>query len=409
MTLSAAPDGSGPGGDGERPTRILAHRNLHVVFAVTMMVVMGVSSVAPAFPRIKQALGLSAMEVGWLVTAFTLPGVFLTPLFGVAADRWGRKAVLVPSLVVFGIFGAACSLADTFAGLLALRFMQGVGAAPLGVLNATLIGDLYQGRERTTAMGFNAGVLSLGTTVYPALGGALAHFGWHYPFILPVVALPLAGWVAMALDAPMPRRSSGFGDYVRGTLRLVLAPRALGLFALTAATFLILYGLAITYLPLYLHSRFDASASVIGAIIAAASLTTALMAGLLGKIARLLPLKVVVMAGFACYAGSALTLPLCPTAWWTIAPVLLFGMGQGLNIPAVQTLLTASAPMERRGAFMSVNGMVLRIGQTVGPMVMGLAYAWWGMDGVVRASAGLAVAMMVVAWLCAGDGGDSKH
>ena len=382
--------------------RILRHRNLHVVFAVTLMVVMGVSSVAPAFPRIKEALGLTTIQVGWLVTIFTLPGVFLTPVFGVAADRWGRKAVLVPALVVFAVFGTACGFAQSFGTLLTLRFLQGVGAAPLGVLNATLIGDLYQGRERTTAMGLNAGVLSLGTTVYPALGGALATLGWHYPFLLPAVGLPLAAWVAVALDAPRPKRMTGFRDYVSGTLRLVLAPRALGLFGLTAATFLILYGLAITYLPLYLHARFDASPTVIGAVIAAASLTTALMAGMLGHIARVLPMRVVVTAGFGFYAASALTLPLCTSAWWAIAPMLLFGMGQGLNIPSVQTLLTSQAPMERRAAFMAVNGTVLRLGQTLGPMVMGLAYGWWGMDGMVWTTAGLAVVMMGVALACTG-------
>ena len=402
--MAANADSSGR----ERPRSILAHTNLHVIFAVTLMVVMGVSSVAPAFPRIKSALGLTAMEVGWLVTAFTLPGVFLTPVFGVAADRWGRKAVLVPSLVVFGVFGAACGLVDGFASLLALRFLQGVGAAPLGALNATLIGDLYQGRERTAAMGYNAGVLSLGTTIYPALGGALAGLGWHWPFLLPVVALPLALWVGLVLDAPRPERRTGFRDYVAGIVRLVLAPGALGLFALTAVTFLILYGLAITYLPLFLYERFGASPTVIGTIIATASLTTALMASLLGRIARVLPLRVVVTAGFGLYAASALALPLCPSVWWTIGPVLLFGMGQGLNIPSVQTLLTARAPMESRAAFMAVNGMVLRLGQTVGPMAMGLAWAWRGMDGVVWASAGLAVAMMVLAWFCAcrdGEGG----
>ncbi len=394
----------------ERPVRILAHTNLHVIFAVTLMVVMGVSSVAPAFPRVKAAMGLSAMEVGWLVTAFTLPGVFLTPVFGVAADHWGRKAVLAPALVAFAVFGAACGFVDTFAGLLTLRFMQGVGAAPLGVLNATLIGDLYQGRERITAMGLNAGVLSLGTTIYPALGGLLATLGWHYPFMLPVVALPLALWVGLVLDAPRPQRSASFRDYVAGTLRLVLDPRALGLFGLTAATFLILYGLVITYLPLYLHARFGASPTVIGLVIATASLTTALMAGMLGSIAKVLPMRVVVTAGFGLYAVSALTLPLCPTAWWAIGPMLLFGMGQGLNIPSVQTLLTSLAPMERRAAFMAVNGTVLRLGQTLGPMVMGVAYGWWGMDGMVWATAGLAVAMMGVAMVCTGQGGrDGGH
>ena len=119
--------------------------NLQIVFGVTLMAVLGVSSITPAFPTIIQELGVTSLGIGLLITVFTFPGGILTPVLGVFADRYGRKRVLVPSLFLFGIAGGACVLAQDFTILLILRFFKGVGAASLGALNVTIIGDLYDG------------------------------------------------------------------------------------------------------------------------------------------------------------------------------------------------------------------------------------------------------------------------
>lgn len=119
--------------------------NLQIIFGVTLIAVLGVSSITPAFPLIVKDLNISTQSVGLLITMFTLPGIFLTPVMGALADRFGRKKILIPSMMLFGVAGGACALAHDFSLLLALRFFQGVGAASLGSLNVTIIGDLYSG------------------------------------------------------------------------------------------------------------------------------------------------------------------------------------------------------------------------------------------------------------------------
>lgn len=386
------PDTTARAASGPAPRPLLRQRNLHLIFCVTLTVVMGVSSIAPAFPDIMDALGLAATQVAWLVTAFTLPGVFLAPVLGILADRYGRKRVLVPSLLVFGVFGSLCALADSFAVLVGLRFLQGVGAAALGALNVTILSDLYDGNERITAMGYNAGVLSFGTTLFPLLGGGLATLGWHWPFVLPVTALPLALAVLLLLESPRPRGGAAFMEYMRQAVRRAVEPRALALFASTCMTFMILYGMLVAFLPVYLAQRFGAEPWAIGTIIASASLTTALLAARLGALARAVPLRLLLTLAFALYALAAVLVPLMPGLWWVLLPVLVFGAAQGLNIPTVQAMLAELAPMEQRGAFMALNGTVLRLGQTLGPVVMGGAFVAWGMDGVFWATAALALA-----------------
>ena len=91
-----------------------------------------------------------------------MPGVFLTPVADVLSDKFGRKTVLIPSLLLFVVAGGACALASDFELLLGLRVLQGVGAA-LGATNVTLIRELFVGRERTAALGYNSCVLSTRT------------------------------------------------------------------------------------------------------------------------------------------------------------------------------------------------------------------------------------------------------
>ena len=166
--------------------KIYLDKNLQFVFGVTLIAILGVSSIIPALPDIIKGLSIGPAQIGFVIAIFTVPGVILAPVVGIMADRIGRKVILVPSLFIFGGFGFACFFAQSIEQLLVLRFLQGIGAAPLGVIYGTIIGDLYQGRERGQAMGYNAGVLSMGTAAFPALGGFLAMLGWNYPFLLQI-------------------------------------------------------------------------------------------------------------------------------------------------------------------------------------------------------------------------------
>ena len=93
---------------------------------------------------------------------------------GIIADLFGRKKVLVPALILFAVAGGLCLLARDFKTLLVLRFFQGIGVAPLSSLNVTVIGDLYTGKKRTAAMGYNQSVFSVGAASLSTVGGALS-------------------------------------------------------------------------------------------------------------------------------------------------------------------------------------------------------------------------------------------
>ncbi|MBD3415288.1 MAG: MFS transporter [Candidatus Aminicenantes bacterium] len=360
------------------------------------MAVLGVSSITPAFPVIIEDLGISTQSIGLLITVFTLPGIFLTPVLGALADRFGRKRILVPSMILFGLAGGACALVRDFQCLLVLRFFQGVGAASLGSLNITIVGDLFSGNERTTAMGYNASVLSVGTASYPAIGGVLATAGWHYPFFLPLAAVPLGLWVLFSLKNPEPEKEQDFKQYLHSAWKSIKKRQVVVLLIAISFTFVILYGSYLTYFPLLLSHKFKATPLVIGLLMSVMSLTTAVTSSQLGKLAKTFTKKNLIKAAYVLYGAALVIFPFIPSLWLLLIPTILFGLAHGVNIPSLQTRLAELAPMKYRAAFMSVNGMVLRLGQTLGPVLMGLVYVGWGIEGAICAGAGFSAAALLL-------------
>ncbi|CAN5637204.1 MFS transporter [soil metagenome] len=383
--------------------KVYKDHNLHVLFAITLMAVLGVTSVTPAFPRIIEAFDISRGQVGLLITMFTLPGIVLTPVLGVMSDRYGRKKILVPALLLFGLAGGLCFLSTSFGMLLTLRFFQGMGAAALGTLNVTVIGDIYWGRERSAALGYNSSVLSTGTATYPGIGGLLATFGWFYPFLLPLLAIPIAFVVLFSLHNPEPENDQTLKDFFKGVFDNIW-PRLqnvkiLGLLGASLITFIILFGAQLAYFPILMSERFGAPPVVIGTILSGASLTTALTSSQLGRLTGRFTEKTLLKIAFVLYALALAVASFIPSLWLLLIPAVILGVANGINIPNIFSLLNEVAPADNRGAFLSINGMILRLGQTIGPLFMAAIAVPLGLTGAYLAAAAVALAAFVMVLL----------
>ena len=152
------------------------------------------------------------------MAAGTLPGIVMAPVIGVLADRFGRRAVLVPCLAAFGVFGLLSALAPTLRhARSSLRLLQGLGSAGLINLAVVLIGDHWTGLERARLVGQNAAVLTVSLAVFPPLGGLLTELGgWRLSFAPYALGLATAVLICRRLDANRP---AGRGDAARAARR----------------------------------------------------------------------------------------------------------------------------------------------------------------------------------------------
>ena len=375
---------------------LLRDQNLYVIFGITLTAVMGVSSIAPALPSISRSLSVSTDQIGLLITFFTLPGIIFTPILGIIADRYGRKRVLVPSLFLFGIAGTACAFATSFEQLLLFRVFQGVGSASLGALNLTLIGDLYSGNTRATAMGYNGSVLSVGTAMYPAVGGALAVLGWYYPFFLTLIAIPVGIFALVSLKPAALQSGGSLNLYFNEIGSALKSKLVIGLFAGIFLTFIMLYGGYITFFTILLDEKFEKSAFMIGIILSSSSLITAVTSSQLGKLTLRFNEKTLILIASVIYTLIFLAIPFIDNIWWFVIPIGMFGVAQGINIPSILNLLTGYAKKEYRAAFLSINWMVMRFGQALGPYLLGIVYLYYQIEGIFFFAAGAGLLFIIV-------------
>jgi len=379
--------------------KIYLDTNLQIIFGITLTYIMAVASITPAFPKVVKELNISAKDVGLLISIFSFPGILLTPFLGVIADRWGRKKIIFPSLMLFGIAGGLCFFVHDFKLLLILRLIQGIGAAPLGALTVTIIGDLYSRKELIAAMGYNSSVRSIGSASYPAIGGALAMMGWHYPFILPVIAIPIGFLVLLHLKTPEPENELHIREHLNIVWRKLRNRQVIGLLVIGIIIFIMLFGSYMTCFPLLLGNSFAASTLIIGFIMASASLIAAFTSSQLGKIIKLFSRKTILKMSFILYALALLIIPLISQLRLFFIPVIIFGIAHGMSIPVIQALLVEAAPLKYRATFMSVSGMTFRVGQTLGPFLMGLVIGVWGIGGAFYVGAALSVTMFIIMFM----------
>lgn len=373
----------------------------HVIIASSLMGVMGVSLISPILPELRPAFGISDAEAGLVITAYALPGIALTPVIGLLADRIGRKRVLVPLLLTYGASGGAIAFTTEFAVVLVLRTLQGIGATALVMLAVTLIGDIYDGSQRDALIGVNGSMIGIGAAFFPMIGGILGDIGWNVPFLVYAVGI-LVGLSAIVLVAEPSR--NGSADDVRTYLdRLFVAsrtPRALVIFAALFASIFVFYGAVITALPLLLSDEFGLTPGLIGPVLAVVSVTNAATASQYGRISQLRSGPELVALGFVAFGLGLLALWIAPAIPVIVVGLLAFGIGIGLVFPSVDTIIITGFSEELRAGMMGVRTSMLRLGQTVGPIAFtGAAEAFF-----VTTAAGYRLILLVVGSLVLGTG-----
>lgn len=371
-------------------------RNFQIVCIIQLMMMMQVSIIVPAFPKIVEALGATEQSIGLLLTMLTLPSFLLGPLAGIMADRLGRKKVLVTSLLVSGIFGGSCAFAPDFNTLLILRVLQGIGAASLFGVGGAIIGDLFSGQKRASAMGLSTTIMYVGYIFYPLIGGALANFAWNYPFLPFFIAIPVGLITLVFLDCPEPQSQQSLKIYLRDALHYLKSLKVLWLFSTTVITYILLYGAYLTYFSLLLGDR-HASPFTIGLLISVLGVITAISSSQVGRLSKRFSVVSLIIGSFVVYAVAMAIIPAVPNLWLFLLPTILFGVAHGLNLPSQRIIAASVAPLEYRAGFMSIQGTMIYLGMTIGPPLMGLAFALTSLNVVFLIAAPIALIVPIMA------------
>src|SRR3954449_1145105 len=171
---------------------------LAIVLASYTMIVLDISIVITALPKIHATLGFSATALSWVQNAYLLAFGGLLLLGARAGDIFGRRRVFMIGLAVFSVASIAVGAAESAAWLIAARAVQGAGSAILAPSTLALLQTSFdEGPERTRAVSYYAAVAGVASTVGLVVGGIFAGLlSWRVGFFinLPIgVAMMLAG------------------------------------------------------------------------------------------------------------------------------------------------------------------------------------------------------------------------
>ena len=382
-----------------------------VLSLVPFVMVLGNSMLIPVLPAIKAHLRLTPVQTGLVITAFSLPAALTIPFAGALSDRVGRKAVMVPALVLYGLGGilaglGAWLLPGRFWPLVGGRVLQGIGAGGTYQLALALAGDVFQSAERARAVGYLEASNGIGKVASPLLGALAAMAVWFLPFfVYGAVAIPAALGVLAAVPEPKrARRAQGLGEYL-ASLGGIARRRGAALAAGYGAGMLALSALfgVLSLVSDELESRFALGQLARGAIIAIPVGVMAAVAFVGGMALQRRParLKAVAVAGLALAAGALGALAAVRRPLWAVVALSsVLGLGTGLTLPAVNVLVTSAAGGQQRGAVTALYGTVRFGGVALGPPLFGLAVGPGPRLAIFAASAlaaaGLAVAMAAV-------------
>lgn len=352
-------------------------RRVQAVLASTALAPLGVRFISPALPTIRDAFAVTDAQASLLISAYFAVGIVCSPLVGLLVDRVGRKVVLVAGLLTFGVVGAAIGLAPTFEVVIALRVLQGIGVAAVFVSTVTIIGDTYEGSQRSAILGVNVAALSAAAALYPVAGGALVGIAWNAPFVAYLAALPVAVFVTVGLPEPeRPVRASRLGP-LRSAVAAIAAPKTLLLFVATFLSEFLVFGVVYTALPFLLAPA--VSPVAIGVVLLLAEVVAVAAAASSGRLARRFPADRLVALGFGSYAVGFLLAWLWPVPAVIAGAVMFVGAGLGLLLPNVDAALNERVSTAERAGAMSLRTSTTFLGRTTGPVAFVLLAVTAGM------------------------------
>ncbi|WP_246258782.1 MFS transporter [Kroppenstedtia pulmonis] len=354
---------------------------LFTLSTIPLIMVLGNSMLIPILPTIQSELNISQFQVSLLITLFSVPAGIIIPLAGILSDRLGRKTIIAPSLLLYGAGGLITGLAAVWGGgvywlMITGRIIQGIGAAGTAPIAMALVSDLYHKNERSKALGIIEASNGMGKVLSPILGSLIALITWYALFFtFPALCLPIALAVWFIIQEPEKEEQaqplSQYRDHLMKTWKR--QGRWLSVaFAAGAITLFIMFGV-LFYLSDLLEKRYGVDGVIKGLILAvpllAMSSTSFWVGSYVQQRMRLMK-KLLVIGLFSIATGMGLV-PFFSNIYVLLALLVGIGVGSGLILPCLNTMITSAVGPQERGIVTSLYGSVRFIGVALGPPIFG--------------------------------------
>ncbi|WP_334074480.1 MULTISPECIES: MFS transporter [Paenibacillus] len=354
------------------------------IATIPIVLVFGNSMLVPVLPQMQRELGINKFQSSLIISIFSLAAGIFIPVIGYLSDRFGRKVIIIPALIVYGAAGLLAGFGavwDSYTVIIIARAIQGMAAAGTAPIAMALVGDLYKGGTESQALGLIEASNGVGKVLSPIIGSLLVLIVWYASFFaFPVFcALSLLA-VLFMIKEPKHEQKQNLKSYI-GKIGEIFKEKGRWLitsfFAGSLGLF-ILFGV-LFYLSNTLEDPpYKIEGVVKGLILAIpllgmviTSYTTGSLIKKKGTLIRwLMNIGLVMMS-----VSLAATIFFFTNIYVFIGLLTLSSIGTGLLLPCLNTMITGAVQKSERGMITSLYNSLRFLGVAFGPPLFG-----WMMD-----------------------------
>ncbi len=362
-------------------------RNPVIFVLLTVLIdTIGFGIIMPVSPQlIMQIAGVDLSDAarlgGYLLVVFAGLQFLSGPILGNLSDRFGRRPVLLVSLVAFSLNYALMGFAQSLTWLFIGRALTGIAGAVYAPASA-YVADVTPPEKRAANFGLIGAMFGLGFILGPALGGFLGKLGPRAPFFA-AAALAAVNFLygVFVLPESLPKQRRRPFELKRanplGTLvALRSAPHVLG-FALVAFVWQLAFHVYPATWSFFAIAKFKLQPLEIGGTLALSGLSMAVVQGFLtGRIVARIGEKRAAPIGFLVGATAFLAYAFM-TQKWMLYPVLMLGGMQSVAMPSLNALMSRALGPERQGELSGAMASIMGLSSIIGPYVLTQTMAYY--------------------------------
>jgi MFS transporter, DHA1 family, multidrug resistance protein len=336
---------------------------------------LGIGLVIPVLPTLMNELGITGTTIGYLTAAFAIAQLIVSPFAGKAADKFGRKIMIVIGLFIFGISEFLFGIGKEIEMLFFSRILGGISAAFIMPAVTAFIADITNLDTRPKALGYMSAAISTGFIIGPGIGGFLAEFGTRIPFFFAGALGTIAAILSIILLSEPTRKeehnqqdSDGNFGYKR-----IFAPKYLLAFILI---FIASFGLAAfeSFFSLFVDHKFQFKPSDIAIVITGGAIFGAVsQVVLFDRLTRIWGEIKLIQYSLILSAILVFLMTVVHSYFSILLVTFIVFVGFDLFRPAVTSYLSNIAGNEQ-GFVGGMNSMFTSLANISGPIIGGILF-----------------------------------
>lgn len=348
--------------------------------SIPLIMTLGNSMLIPVLPMMEKELDITKLQSSYIITVYSIVAIFLIPIAGFLSDRFGRKVVIIPSLIISGLGGflsgyAAWKLDNAFLLILTGRILQGIGVSGTAPIVLPLVGDMFKREKDVSAtLGLIETSNTFGKVLSPILGAFLAGVIWFLPFLAIPVFCAISALLVLFLVKKPPHDKKGphFKAFWKDTKKTFHKHGGwlFAVFIIGAILMFILFGI-LFYLSSILEDTYGFKGITKGFYLAGPLAALCFASYLTGKLIKdnLVKMKWITFFGILLSGAAVVAVMFSEQFVYLLMVFLVCGVGIGVGLPCLDALITESISKGVRGTITCIYSSARYLGVAVGPPV----------------------------------------